>query len=114
MVSPNIFPILGVTPILGRAFTADEAQPGHGAVAILSHTFFVSRFGGNPNVIGRSIALNDESLTIVGVLPPGFDLSLTEETPDLWVPTIQSGGRVDMLSVQRLLSRRCPAPRNSW
>jgi putative ABC transport system permease protein len=98
VVSPNIFPILGVTPILGRAFTADEAQPGHGAVAVLSHTFFVSRFGGNPNVIGRSIALNDESLTIVGVLPPGFDLSLTQETPDLWVPTIQSGGRVDMLA----------------
>lgn len=91
VVSPNIFPMLGVTPTLGRAFTEEEGQPGHGAVTILSHAFFMSRFGGNPNVIGRSIALNDESLKIVGVLPAGFDLSLTEGTPDLWVPTIQSG-----------------------
>ncbi len=96
-VSPNIFPMLGVTPALGRAFTAEEAQPGHGAVAILSHAFFVSRFGENPSVIGRSIALNDHSFSIVGVLPAGFDLGLSESTPDLWIP-IEPAGGVTMLA----------------
>jgi len=96
-VSPNIFPMLGVTPILGRAFTAEEGLPGHGAVAILSHAFFVSRFGGNPNAVGRSIALNDHSFTIVGVLPVSFNFSLSEDVPDLWVPIEPSGG-VGMLA----------------
>jgi putative ABC transport system permease protein len=92
-VSPSIFPMLGVTPALGRAFTAEEALPGHGAVAMLTHAFFTSRFGGNPNTIGRAIALNDHSFTIVGVLPAGFNLSLSEEaTPDLWTPIEPSGG----------------------
>ncbi len=97
-VSPSIFPMLGVTPVLGRAFNEEESQPRHGIVAILSHAFFMSRFGGDSSVIGRSIALNDESLTIIGVLPAGFDLSLSEETPDLWVPIVQPAGRVDMLA----------------
>jgi putative ABC transport system permease protein len=97
-VSPGIFPMLGVTPVLGRAFNEEESQPGHGIVAILSHEFFMSRFGGDSSVIGRSIALNDESLTIIGVLPAGLDLSLSEETPDLWVPIVQPAGRVDMLA----------------
>jgi putative ABC transport system permease protein len=91
-ISPNIFPMLGVTPALGRAFTPDEGQPGHGAVAILSHALFMSRFGGNPSAVGRSVALNDHALTIVGVLPAGFNLSLTEDVPDLWVPIEPSGG----------------------
>jgi putative ABC transport system permease protein len=99
-VSPNIFPMLGVTPILGRAFTSEEGLAGHGAVAILSHTFFVGRFGGNPSAIGRSIALNDHSFTIVGVLPAGFDLSLSEDTPDLWIP-IEAAGGVSMLAKLR-------------
>jgi predicted permease len=97
-VSPGSFPMLGVTPMLGRAFTEEEGHPGHGAVAILSYAFFMSRFGGDSRVLGRSIALNDETMTIVGVLPAGFNLSLTEFTPDLWVPNVRSGGRVEMLA----------------
>ncbi len=96
-VSPNTFEFLGVTPVLGRAFTPEEGRPGHGAVAILSHAFFVNRFGGDPKVLGRSIDLNDHSMTIVGVLPGGFDLSLSEESADLWIPVAPSG-RVEMLA----------------
>jgi putative ABC transport system permease protein len=96
-VSPDTFALLGVTPVIGRAFTAEEGQPGHGAVAILSHAFFMNRFGGDPHVIGRTIALNGRSLTIVGVLPAGFDLSLSEESADLWVP-VEPSGPVQMLA----------------
>jgi putative ABC transport system permease protein len=96
-VSPSIFPMLGIAPALGRAFTEDEARPGRGSVAVLSHAFFASRFGGDPSAIGHSIALNDHSFTIVGVLPAGFDLSLSEYTPDFWIP-IEPAGGVSMLA----------------
>ena len=95
-VSPDIFPILGVTPVIGRAFTEDESR--HGGVAILTHTFFVKRFGGDASVVGRSVALNDRSLTITGVLPAGFAFIYTGSlAADLWIP-IQPSGRVDMLA----------------
>ena len=69
--SSTFFDVLGVTPILGRQFTADDAEPGRASV-VLSYGLWQRRFGGEP-VVNRSIRLNGEPFSIVGVMPPGFN-----------------------------------------
>ena len=81
---------LGVTPVLGRAFTAEEDRPGSPAVALVSYAFWQKHFAGSGGVIGQSLQLDGRSYNIVGVLPPGFDLPSGAE---IWVPfqvTIES------------------------
>jgi len=68
----NLFPALGVAPQLGRAFTPEEDRPGGARVAILSHSFWQRRFGGDPSIIGQSLTLDRESRQVIGVMPPGF------------------------------------------
>src|SRR5579862_6709978 len=70
-VSANLFPLLGVSPALGRNFTAEEEQPGH-RVAILSHELWASDFGSSKGVIGETVKISDEPYTVIGVMPPGF------------------------------------------
>lgn len=82
-VTPNFFPLLGVTPDLGRTFSDADAEPGAPAVAVLTHSFWVRRFGSSPDAIGRTITLTDvatagESLVIVGVLRPDFRFPVPE------------------------------------
>ena len=74
---------LGVKPVLGRAFAADEDQPGGPAVALISYAFWQRYFAGSAAVIGHPIKLEGRSCTIVGVMPPGFDLPGAAE---IWVP----------------------------
>ena len=69
-VTPEIFPMLAVQTAPWPRVHRRRRKVNHGSVAILSHSFFVNRFGGNSRVIGKSIAFNDQSFTIVGVLPP--------------------------------------------
>jgi predicted permease len=91
--SYNAFEILGVAPILGRTFTAEEEGWKNGLVGILSHDLWVRRFGAKPDVIGRTIALNTRSHTVIGVMPPGFKFP---KVADLWVPMPPvMGGRTD-------------------
>jgi putative ABC transport system permease protein len=71
-VSSNLFSVLGVTPLLGRVFTAEEDQIGHETVALLSHGLWVSRFGSDPTVVGRTILLNGIRHAVVGVMQPEF------------------------------------------
>jgi putative ABC transport system permease protein len=68
----NLFPALGVAPQLGRAFTPEEDRPGGARVVILSHSFWVRRFGGNPAILGQWLTLDRESRQVIGVMPPGF------------------------------------------
>ena len=75
--------ILGVAPIIGRDFTADDNKPGAEKVTIISHKLWQRDFGGNPNVIGSSIRLNGKPATIIGVMPAGFAFPVNEE---LWIP----------------------------
>ncbi len=70
-VSANLFSTLGVLPVLGRTFTADEEQPGH-RVAILSHELWVSDFASAPDAIGQTVKISDVPYTVVGVMPSGF------------------------------------------
>jgi Acidobacterial duplicated orphan permease len=72
-VSGNFFTVLGVQPILGRVFTTADDQRGCGATGVvISHAFWQREFGGDPAVIGRTLALDGQSLEIIGVTPAGF------------------------------------------
>ena len=69
-VSSNLLPMLGARPALGRFFVPEDDTPGRTGSAVLAHAAWVRRFGGDPAVIGRTLALNGEPYEIVGVLPP--------------------------------------------
>jgi putative ABC transport system permease protein len=71
-VSPAYLSTLGVSPILGRDFSASEETPGTAPVVILSHALWQSHFGGDPGAIGKSIALDGRGFTVVGVLPADY------------------------------------------
>ena len=70
IVSPGLFSVLGVRPVVGRTFQPEENQPGRDRVVMLSHGYWRTQFGGDENVAGRTIELDNESFTVVGVLPP--------------------------------------------
>ncbi|MGH9768345.1 MAG: ABC transporter permease [Blastocatellia bacterium] len=82
-ISYNAFEVLGVAPILGRTFTADEDRPENDLVVILGHGLWVRGFGARPEIIGQKITLNNRSRTVIGVMPPDFKFP---EVADLWVP----------------------------
>jgi len=69
-VSPGYFAVVGVEPILGRSFLPEEYETGKDQAVILGYSFWQSRFGGNPQLINKSITLNGASYTVVGVMPP--------------------------------------------
>jgi putative ABC transport system permease protein len=83
-VSASLFPLLGVEPLLGRAFLPEEDQPGAGRAVILSHGLWQRRFGSDPNITGKALTLNGESHTVVGVMPAHFQFPARED--ELWVP----------------------------
>ncbi|MFL6589544.1 MAG: ABC transporter permease [Chthoniobacterales bacterium] len=68
-VTENFFRALGVQPLFGRVFNPEEDKPGGAMVAVLTHTFWQKRFGGDPNVLGQSITLNGAPFTVIGVMP---------------------------------------------
>lgn len=71
-VTPEFFDVLGVAPAIGRALEPADARPGQPQRALIGHHLYVSAFGADPSVVGRSVHLNGEQTTIIGVLPPGF------------------------------------------
>ena len=73
-VTADLLPVLGVAPAIGRGFLAEEDLPGRPAVALLSDGLWRRRFGADPGVVGRTVRLDDEPVTIVGIMPPGFQL----------------------------------------
>jgi putative ABC transport system permease protein len=83
-VSASLFPLLGVQPVVGRAFRAEEDQPGRTNCVLLSHALWQRRFGGDLAIAGEAIRLRDRSYTVVGVLPAGF--SVLNSAVDVWIP----------------------------
>ncbi|MBZ5573408.1 MAG: ABC transporter permease [Acidobacteriia bacterium] len=71
-VSSQFFAVLGVQPMLGRAFIPEEDQPGRNRVVILSHRFWQSHLGGNPGIVGQNITLDNESYLVAGIMPANF------------------------------------------
>jgi putative ABC transport system permease protein len=114
-VSAEFFPALGISPALGRTFTAEEDQPGHEFEVILSDQLWRERFGADLNILGRAVHLNGFAYTVVGVMPAGFQFPRAEEMPSsfnfpseaqLWVPLAVAaepiGGPSELAVIGRL------------
>ena len=117
-VSPGLFELLGVQPLLGRLFRAGDRAPAGARVAVLSHGLWQRRFGGDPAVLGRIVALDDQPVEVVGVLPASFrfprfsDLTPVESgrsgrpeffEPLAWTePQLRSPGAFDYPTLLRL------------
>ncbi|HJQ32698.1 MAG TPA: ABC transporter permease [Pyrinomonadaceae bacterium] len=82
MVSADYFDVMRVRPLVGRAFLREEDRPGAAPVTVLSHGFWQRRFGGDPDIVGKTITLDDKPFTVVGVMPPEFR---HQGPPPLWV-----------------------------
>lgn len=89
-ISPLMFQVLGISPVLGRAFTPGEEQPGAAKSVILSHASWSKRFGQDPSVLGRMLTLDDESYEIVGVMPRTFQFPAGDAEVELWAPLTMS------------------------
>ena len=86
-LSPDILPLLGIEPALGRVFLREEDNPGRNHEVILSYSLWKRRFSGDEGVLGRAIVLNGETYTVVGVMPRGFKFAPFWATKaELWVP----------------------------
>ncbi|HEX4808864.1 MAG TPA: ADOP family duplicated permease [Bryobacteraceae bacterium] len=83
--SANLFHLLGVKPVLGRAFSSDEDIWGHNAIAVISYGLWQQVFAGEPGVIGRTLRVNGSVLTVIGVAPPNFDYP---GKAAIWLPTV--------------------------
>lgn len=94
-VTANLFSVLGVSPVTGRSFAADEDQPGKDRVVILSYAFWKERFGGDAETVGKSLMLSGHPVTVIGVMPQGFEFPDAET--QMWRPIgltpDQSGSR---------------------
>jgi putative ABC transport system permease protein len=84
MANANVLDILGVRPVRGRTFTAQEDSAAGGGVVLISYGLWQRRYGAAENVLGQSITLDNKQYTVIGVLPGGFQL--LQQTPDVMVP----------------------------
>ena len=92
-VTATFFSVLGVDPLLGRAFLEGEDQPGAAPTVILSHALWNRRFGADPAIVGRQIKLDGEGYTVLGVLPRSFQFAPMGNA-ELWVPLRPNEGQV--------------------
>ena len=83
-VSPDMFPMLGATPALGRLFESQEERPGANRVVVLSHTLWQQQFGGDRAIVGGTLLLDDEPHEVVGVMARTF--SFPDRDTTLWTP----------------------------
>jgi putative ABC transport system permease protein len=80
----SFFEVMRVVPAIGRAFTVEEDQPGHDNVMILSYGLWQRRFGGDKNIIGKSVQMSGATRTVIGVMPPDF--SFPSKDTEFWTP----------------------------
>ncbi|HEU4795246.1 MAG TPA: ABC transporter permease, partial [Pyrinomonadaceae bacterium] len=83
-VTADFFKVLGINPILGRTFQEGEDSPGRNSVCVIGYGLWQRRFGGDPNIVGRTLTLNHAPVQIVGVMPASFKFPRAEI--DLWMP----------------------------
>ncbi len=109
MVSGNYFETLGVQPFLGRLIgPEDDLTPGAHPVAVLSYGYWQRRFGSDPDVVGKDITLNNKSIRVIGITPPGFYGTEMARNPDIRVPMM-------MATVFRPVpANRLQNPRHHW
>jgi putative ABC transport system permease protein len=85
MVTANLFSLIGQKPMLGRDFLPDEDKAGAQAVCIIGYGLWETRYGHDPNILGKSIRVNDVPTSIVGVMPKGMKFPINA---DLWIPLV--------------------------
>src|SRR5436190_10094912 len=87
IVTGNYFTLLGARPLIGRGFLTDEDQvPGAKLVTVLGYNLWQRRFGGDPSILGKTVTLDNQAFTVIGVMPSGFKGVNAIGTPALWVP----------------------------
>jgi putative ABC transport system permease protein len=101
-VTADFFPTLGVEPMLGRNFLPEEDRPGARRVVVLSHRLWARRFGSDPRVLGRQLALNGESYAVIGVMPASFRFPSMAE---LWTPFDLNAASVEVANYFQVLGR---------
>jgi putative ABC transport system permease protein len=84
LATHGFLPMLGMRPLIGRDFLPEEDRPGHDRVVILGNWLWQRRFGGDPNILGLAITLDDQSYTVIGVMPPNSGLRFRDT--DVWTP----------------------------
>src|SRR5262249_43399544 len=84
MLNANVFDLLGVRAARGRTFLAEEDKPGASGVVMISYSLWQRRFAASDQVLGQSLTLDSRPYTVVGVLPPGFQV--LQQTPDVVLP----------------------------
>src|ERR1700757_905479 len=122
-VTTGFFSVLGVQPVLGRPFVPDDDKPatfneGRGTVAIISHGLWKRRFGSDPAIVGKQVVMKSRPLTVIGVMPPGFEypeqtqiwvnsaVNLSEEPRDnrAWEAIARLNSNVDLKQAQTRVS----------
>jgi predicted permease len=97
-VSANLFPLLGISPLRGRTFTAAEDRFGQDPVMVLSYGTWERRFGSDPDILGKTLVLDQQPRKVIGVMPPAFDFPvqglLTGPMSEFWVPMAFSPGQI--------------------
>ena len=87
-VSADLFRVLGIPPLLGRSFLPEEETPGGNDVAVLSNGFWHSHFAADFGMLGKTLSLDGQRVTVVGVLPASFHFPLQFPEPDVWLPRV--------------------------
>jgi putative ABC transport system permease protein len=89
VVTPEVFPLLGVKPLAGRYLFADDEKQGAAPVVVVSEGLWRTRLGGAQNVIGSSITLDQRPFTVIGIMPAGFSIPVFGDDQEIWIPVIQ-------------------------
>jgi predicted permease len=109
MVSGNYFETLGVQPFLGRLIgPEDDLTPGAHPVAVLSYGYWQRRFGSDPEIVGKDITLNNKSIRVIGIAPPGFYGTEMARNPDIRVPMMMA------VVFRPVPANRLQSPRHHW
>lgn len=102
VVTADLFPLLKVSPMLGRWFVADEDKPGdQGRVVILSQQLFQRRFNADPNVLNQAITLDGKSFKVIGVMPASFQFPVQNDPIELWTSIAGDASGVEPTTSQR-------------
>src|SRR5262245_22049419 len=91
LATTNLFSVLGTNPVLGRTFTGEDGGDNQSGVVVISYALWQRRYGGDPQIVGRQILVNERPTTIIGVMPANFGWHIQKGTQaskpaDIWIP----------------------------